>query len=82
MKQFKIEKDIPITRAITGAKYPFSEMEDGDSFIAGDYSKKLRGDISAKFRSWKNKQDEHWKISTRKTENSKLRVWLIKIEKL
>lgn len=76
MSTIKIEKGIPLTSSYNirnGRKYPFNEMEPGDSFSipAEIYSNKI-GDAA---RSYGNKHSQKYAI--RKQADGSFRCWRI-----
>lgn len=76
--QFEIEKGIPIPQQ-QKIKYPFSEMEIGDSFLVNKpYTIKLQTAISCAARSFCNRKRLDRKFSVRKTDDNKLRIWRTK----
>ena len=76
---YKIEKNIPITKG-KKSKYPFKEMEVGDSFECGEYSPKLMRRISATMRmfSKQTKGFEKYKFTVKRINDNKIRVWRIR----
>ena len=83
MKTIKIEKDIPVpkkwaARKNPRRKYPFLEMEVGDSFIAEDYDRRRLQSLSQYSNFVGLKSMNGAKFICRKTENNKIRVWRIK----
>lgn len=80
---YKIEKDVSMpTRHFNQRKYPFGSMDVGDSFDAGEYTQKAQMSMSGAVAKWIDKNDiafdEEWKFETRKTEDSRLRIWRTK----
>ena len=75
--QFEIEDDVPLTGAkgrgrVGQSKYPFAQMEKGQSFLAGDVKVgTIRSAIGAFMKAHK---DEGFKFSVRETEAG-VRVW-------
>lgn len=80
--KLKIEKGIEIpTRRKSCCKYPFREMEIGDSFIVDElYSRETMSLLSSHARNWKNRSPDckHYLFSLRKVEGNKIRIWRIK----
>lgn len=81
--EFIIEKGIPLIKRKGNYKYPFREMEIGDSFIASNnYSRELMSRISNAARNWVHskyaKGCEERKYAVRKVDGNKIRVWRIK----
>lgn len=73
MSEFKIEKDVPVKEASNRAsKYPFKDMEVGDSFFVDDAS--LRGPIQNACRAYGARNFS--KFVTRTVSNG-FRVWRI-----
>jgi len=67
-----IEKGVPLPASVTAKKYPFSEMEVGDSlFLPGENS---AGNVAAYARSYG--QRSGWKYSARNVEGG-LRIWRV-----
>ena len=69
---YKIDKNIPLPKRI--AKYPFADMDVGDSFFAKDKSCGTLYAASIKFRR-DNKLD--WKF-TIQPEGTGARIWRVK----
>ena len=77
---YKIEKGITIKNKEVKVKFPFKDMEVGDSFLFETKEKELtsaRNIINSSFVYFRTKTNKDWKIATRKVENG-LRVWRIK----
>lgn len=79
MKEAKIlvEKNIDYPKP-RGAeqKYPFAEMNAGDSFDAGDYDrKKMQSIYGSIYFFLGKKENKKKKFSIRKTKDGKMRVW-------
>ena len=74
----KIDKNIPVP-ANASARYPWAEMEVGDSFFVEDkeniYSQ--QSSLSTAGRVWANAHKNGSKFITRKVEKG-LRIWRIK----
>lgn len=70
MDEIKIEKDIPVPM-IWGRKYPFNQMEIGDSFFI-----EIKTPHSFS-QSTKPLRDKGWGFTTRK-ENGGVRIWRYK----
>ena len=79
MEEFKIEKGIPIIPKRGMCKYPFEKMEVGDSFIAGNTSRNLRGTVGSLANRFilDNPEYKTWKFSAKDCDG-KLRVWRIR----
>lgn len=73
---YKIEKDIPMPSKFH-KKYPFEEMEVGDSLIFCDYSRHNLTLASNAARNWARKGKHNYKFSIRKTDDNKVRIWRI-----
>ena len=82
--KYKIEKNIdinhyPCQRGGTLAiQYPFFEMEVGDSFIAGEYSKQYMHRISNLARNNPSLKKLGYKFSFRKLSDGNIRCWRVK----
>ena len=77
--EYKIEKGIElIPKRKSGCKYPFGDMNVGDSFIYDEYSRKNQCLISNAARNWVKKAQNNWIFAVRKTEDNKIRIWRIK----
>lgn len=75
---FKIEKNVPEMDSLKGGlrKYPFNDMEKGDSFDAGEYDRKKMQSIYGSIYFYiKQKGNSKKKFSCRKTENGTMRIW-------
>ncbi len=72
--EFKIEKGIELPNP-KETKYPFAEMEVGDSFIFADYTRERMGSASTGANSWAKTKGNGWKFSVRKTADNKIRIW-------
>ena len=77
---YKIDKNIPIPKYGRGKrpKYPFENMEVGDSFEAGDYSRDIANSLNGSAKSWCRYMNRRWKFTIRKTLDNKIRIWRIK----
>lgn len=75
MKFSAIEKGVPIPNR--GAKYPFHDMEPGDSLLleGTEHERKL---ATAAFRTHARRRD--YRVIQRKVGENKTRVWLIRRE--
>lgn len=71
MSEYKIEKGVPIPPARHGRKYPWHEMEIGDSFVVPDMSKSHAGAVCGGAR--KNGR----KFSFRLLETGGVRIWRV-----
>ena len=71
-QEIKIDRNVPVPRSISRAKYPFGELEVGESFlIPGKRTVDISGTIGlarVKFRPWK--------FASRTVEGG-VRVWRI-----
>ena len=82
--KYKIEKNIdidnyPRQRGGTSAtQYPFFEMEVGDSFIAGEYSKQYMHRICNLARNNTSLKKLGYKFSFRKLSDGNIRCWRVK----
>jgi hypothetical protein len=75
--QFKIEKGIEFNPPKTNTKYPFGQMEVGDSFIAGEYTRNSMSKFGSSARNYAKKAKNNFKFATRK-ENDMVRIFRIK----
>jgi len=79
--KYKIDKNIPLPppgkRGPKQSRYPFKEMEVGDSFIFDDYDRVRMSSGSTAARIYGSNQDPVKKFATRKMGN-KIRIWRIK----
>ena len=93
---FKVEKDIPIPppgkggkgRGGSDCKYPWPEMEVGDSVWLPLLSPKSFASLINSSRSWFIRNKPHLKVVTRieykgkgKNEQKGVRVWVVEIER-
>ena len=76
---YNIEKGIAIDDVAKHPKYPFAQMEVGDSFIYSTiYNRYASVKVSNAAHNWCEKQPEPKpKFSTRKTKDGQIRVWRI-----
>jgi len=77
---YKIEKNIkPPMIKKTGApnKYPFNEMNIGESFISGEYSQKNWNKLANAARNWAKYQDDEYVFQLAR-EGDNIRIWRIK----
>ena len=80
---YKIEKNVPIepNRMRRRVKYPWDEMESGDSILMpveeGDNPEDARRKYSNSAREWLRRNREGWVVRTRLEENG-IRLWLVK----
>jgi hypothetical protein len=75
----KIEKNVPVpeSRARKGnSKYPFPDMEEGDSFFIIGYSREKMQSISSCGRTWFQKNKPDFTIISRK-EGDGIRFWCV-----
>lgn len=78
--EYIIEKNIPVPpRAkFRKGRYPFREMEVGDSFTFNlEYSRENMSLASNAGRSWGKTQTPVKKFIVRKTEDNRIRIWRI-----
>ena len=83
----KIDKDIPIPDKCPNdgrgrkVKYPFRQMEVGDSFLYEEpFSQAAQAKLHSCAYAFKknNPEKKNWKFTVRKVEGDKIRVWRIK----
>jgi len=74
--EFKIEKEVKIPSKFERymSKYPFGEMEVGDSFIAGEPTKQVLARVSNAATRWA-KQNANGHVFTCRTTNDGVRIW-------
>jgi len=75
----KVDKGVPIPETTAHLKYPWSDMEHGDSFeveCTEDTRDRVRNAISVAGHRWLGRNRPGWKIMTRSTEKG-IRAWLI-----
>ena len=75
--EFKIEKGVPVSKPQTGVKkgttkYPFPEMEVGDSFFVNHSLERMCNAAN----KWKHATNSTFKFTTRKVAGG-VRVWRI-----
>ena len=80
MSDFVIEKGIPVPPSLRGKRYPFNEMEIGDSILipCGGESvnfERFRNRVTA-YMSGARKENKELKLVSRKVEGG-IRVWRI-----
>lgn len=73
---YKIEKNIQIPLKRT-RKYPFDEMEVGDSFMIEGYTPKKIVSITSSANSFCKTHRNGWKFTVRKIEGD-IRIWRVK----
>lgn len=76
MSNYKVEKGIPIP---SRSKYPFGEMEIGDSFLIqlnGDRVNNVQMKVNQAAKTYRSASRSDFKIKTRKTDEG-LRVFRI-----
>lgn len=73
--EYKIEKNIPMPNK-RSAKYPWHDMEVGDSFLITDAGRTKAG-YFVNYSHWASKKNAPKKFAQR-TEGQALRVWRIK----
>ena len=78
--EFKIEKNVNIPNSNGGrqCKYPFKEMEVGDSFSCGEYLRDNMSKINNAGRNWSNKTNAGHKFQCRKLDDGTFRIWRVK----
>ena len=75
MAEFKVEKDVPLPKLVRRVKYPFREMEVGDSFFYEGGQKSIHT-AASKF----CRDNPEYKFTTRQVEEGGVkgvRVWRI-----
>lgn len=81
--EFKIESNIPLPKfhGTQGKrKYPFPEMNVGDSLLIlceEHELKKMQSSVNSGARRWAHKQNNGWQFSVRKGEGG-FRIWRTK----
>lgn len=77
MAQFQIEKNvsIPARTVVRGSKYPFADMEIGDSFLVPGIKASTMSNTAGRFA----KTHEGYKFSVR-AEGDGARVWRVEAE--
>lgn len=71
MNEIKIEKGVPVPSPPMRAKYPFKDMEVGDSFfVSSEYIDKVRSSAASYARA-------HGMKFTTRQEGDGLRVWRV-----
>jgi hypothetical protein len=83
MTNFVIDKGIPLwedkSNKNKNNKYPFPDMEIGDSFIFSEiYSRELMNRSLSTARTWATYRKNGWKFEARKTDDDKIRIWRVK----
>lgn len=75
-----IENKIPVPVSRNDStKFPFKEMNVGDSFIiCDDYSYENQVKFGNLARSWARTYNPLWKFSLRREDGCKIRIWRIK----
>lgn len=74
MSQFKIEKSVPIPPRSRASKYPFEQMEKGDSFVIPAADNKSL--TSARSSVYAAATKQKVKVATR-VDDKGLRVWRV-----
>lgn len=79
MSEFKIEKGFPVIQAKTGrkAKYPFAQMEIGDSFFVADEADNKAGTNARISALCYAKRHPEYKFVSGKVEGGH-RIWRVK----
>jgi hypothetical protein len=75
----KVDKDVPIPDSNAQLKYPWAEMDHGDSFeveCSEEQKNRVRNAVSVAGHRWLSRNRPGWKIMTRQTEKG-IRAWLI-----
>ena len=72
----KIEKNIPIPPGQRSSRYPWKEMEVGDSFRIDGFSRKQFNSLMTCGCTWAKRNNPSVKFIVR-TENTGIRVWRI-----
>lgn len=77
-KIHKIEKNIPVPTTHYNIKYPFDNMEIGDSFIVDD--ERERNHVMVSWNGWikRSKNGKNKKFTSRKISDNEYRIWRIK----
>ena len=77
----KIEKNVPIPKPFQNSgrksKFPFSKMEEGDSFLVDGYCPQKMSSISTYGRDYFKRNDSDYTCCARK-EGDAIRIWKIK----
>jgi len=74
---YKIEHDVEIPPR-GGAKYPWSEMEDGDSIVVDEpYVKEKGSAAGSSAQSWLKRNRPGWTAVTRREDEGHARVWFV-----
>lgn len=78
--EFKIEKNVEMPNQQRGrnCKYPFKDMQIGDSFSCGEYSRDNMTKFSNAGRVWSNKVNAGYKFQCRKFDDGTFRMWRVK----
>lgn len=77
--KMEIEKNIPIPKAKTNRKWPFVEMEIGDSVLIemDEYSRSKHQIIATTARNAGRTREPRMEFATRKQDDHSVRVWRI-----
>ncbi len=81
MTTIAINKNIPLSEKLVGAhaKYPFENMEKGDSFDLGEYDRKKAQSIyGCIYHFIGKKENSKKKFTCRKTKDNRIFVWRTK----
>ena len=76
---YKVEKDVPIPENVSRgskSKYPWDEMEVGDSFFVADADKRKKKSISATISQHRKLNKNFGRFVTRSIDGG-LRVWRV-----
>lgn len=78
--KMEIEKNIPIPKVKTNRRWPFVEMEIGDSVLIkiDEYSRSKHQIIATTARSAGRTREPRMEFTTRKQDDHSVRVWRIK----
>lgn len=70
--EFKIEKDVPVALSVMGrpSRYPFTDMEPGDSILVPAEHEKQAGWSAAKYAAYHGKT-----FASRKQSDGSRRIW-------
>jgi len=77
---YQIERDIEIPPR-GGAKYPWAEMEPGDSILVDEPYTKGRGSAAgSSASSWVKRNHPEWSTLTRRIDEKTVRVWFTEVD--
>ena len=88
MPKYQVDSGMPVPRALKGNKYPWAEMEEGDSFFVpsgkGLGGRDTGNNACVSGRAWLRRNGiKHLNFAQRKTIESGVkgaRIWLVKKE--